>query len=172
MTGRLTRGRTPFGFASMYTLRVTTRIAAPPGVCFDLARSVEAHVASAAGTGERVVGGVTSGLLNLGDEVTWEARHLGVRQRLTGRITAFDRPHHFQDRMARGAFRSLEHDHFFDAVSDRDGGGTLMTDVVRFVAPLGPLGWVVERAVLAGHLRRFLTTRAASLKAMAERRSL
>lgn len=148
----------------MYTLRIATRIAAPPAICFDLARSVEAHVASAAGTGERVVGGVTSGLMNLGDEATWEARHLGVRQRLTGRITRFDRPRFFQDRMVRGAFRSFEHDHFFEP----DGEGTVMVDVVRFGAPLGPLGWVAERVLLAGHLRRFLTRRAAALKRMAE----
>jgi hypothetical protein len=71
----------------MYRLRVTTWIAAPPATCFDLARSIEAHLESAAGTGERVVGGRTSGLLGLGDEVTWKGRHFGINQRLSSRIT-------------------------------------------------------------------------------------
>lgn len=149
----------------MTTIRVTTTIAAPIGRCFDLARSVEAHVASAAATGERVVAGRASGLFELGDEVTWEARHLGVRQRLSGRITAFDRPRFFQDRMTRGAFRSLEHDHLFESQGD---GATRMTDVLRFVAPFGPLGWVAERLVLARHLRQFLERRNAVLKRLAE----
>ena len=154
----------------MITLRITTRIAAPADVCFDLARSVDAHLASADGTGERVVAGRTSGLLEPGEVVCWEARHLGVRQRLSSRITAFDRPTFFQDRMVRGAFRSFEHDHHFTPATV-GGGGTDMVDVVRFAAPLGPLGWVAERIVLAGHLRRFLTVRAAALKALAEDRS-
>ena len=112
----------------MYELRVTTLIAAPLSTCFDLARSVDAHVQSAAGTGERVVGGRLSGLLELDDEVTWEARHFGVTQQLSSKITEF-RPHtFFQDRMIRGAFRFLEHDHLFEP----QGDGTLMTDVLNF----------------------------------------
>ena len=147
----------------MYDLRVTTFIAAPPAVCFDLARSVDAHVASAAGTAERAVGGRTSGLLGLGDEVTFEGRHFGVVQRLSSRVTRFEPPTFFQDRMTRGAFRSFEHDHHFDA----QDGGTRMTDVLRFAAPLGPIGWVAERLVLAGHLRQFLVRRGEALKRVA-----
>lgn len=80
----------------MHTVQVETRIDAPLDRCFDLARSVDAHVASAEGTGERAVAGRRSGLLVLGEEVTWEARHLGIRQRLTSRITAFERPTFFR----------------------------------------------------------------------------
>ena len=148
----------------MVHLRVSTDIAAPPHVCFDLARSVDAHLASAEDTGERAVGGKTTGLLGLGDEVTWQARHLGVTQRLTSRITASEPPHFFQDRMTRGAFRSFEHDHRFVS----DASGTVMIDELRFAAPLGPVGWLVERLVLTPHLRRFLVRRGAALKRMAE----
>jgi len=149
----------------LYTIRVTTIIAAPALRCFDLARSVDAHIQSAGTSGEKAVAGRSSGLLELGDEVTWEARHLGVRQRLTSRITAFQPPGYFQDRMIRGAFKSLEHDHHFD---QSDDGATIMHDVVRFDAPFGPLGWLAERLILAGHLRRFLRQRGLALKAMAE----
>lgn len=149
----------------MTEVRVITKIAAPIERCFDLARSVEAHVDSARDTGERVVAGRTSGLLELGDQVTWSGRHLGVRQQLSGGITRIERPTFFQDRMSRGAFKSMEHDHHFEATDD---GGTLMTDVLRFAAPFGPIGWVVERLVLAGHLRRFLERRNAILKRVAE----
>lgn len=149
----------------MHTIKIITLIDAPADRCFDLARSVEAHVASAKATGERIVAGKTTGLLELGDELTFEARHLGVRQRLTGRITAFDRSRFFQDRMVRGAFRSLEHDHVFDEVST---GGTRMTDIVRFTAPFGPIGWLVERVLIAGHLNRFLVRRGQFLKGAAE----
>jgi ligand-binding SRPBCC domain-containing protein len=149
----------------MYQLRVTTSVAAPLSTCFDLARSVDVHVQSAAGTGERVVGGRLSGLLELGDEVTWEGKHFGVTQRLSSKITEFQPYTFFQDRMTRGAFRFLEHDHLFEQQDD----GTLMTDILKFKAPLGPLGWIAERVFLAPHLRRFLIARGLALKAMAER---
>src|SRR5262245_56234109 len=99
----------------MPTIRVSTDILAPPDRCFDLARSVEAHVESATGTRERAVAGVTAGLLGAGDEVTWHARHFGVNQEFTSRITTFDPPHCFQDSMIRGAFAHFVHVHLFTA---------------------------------------------------------
>ena len=149
----------------MHTIRVATEIAAPPARCFDLARSVDAHVESAGTSAEKAVAGRTSGLLEAGEEVTWEARHFGIRQRLTSRITVFDRPGFFQDRMVKGAFRQLEHDHLFEPIP---AGGTRMVDVLRFQAPWGPLGWLAERLLLERHLRRFLRERGLVLKTLAE----
>jgi ligand-binding SRPBCC domain-containing protein len=151
---------------TMHTVRVTTHIAAPPPRCFDLARSVDAHLQSAADTGERAVAGKTTGLLDHGDIVTFEARHLGITRRLTSRMTAFEPPFYFQDRMVDGPFRCFEHDHWFDATAE---GRTVMVDVVQFSVPFGPLGWLAERFVLGPHLRRFLVRRGVALKAMAER---
>lgn len=51
----------------MTTIVVETSIAAPIEMCFDLARDVDAHVKTSSPTGERAVGGKTSGLLDLGD---------------------------------------------------------------------------------------------------------
>ena len=113
---------------------------------------------------ERAVAGVTSGLLDLGDDVTWRARHFGVTQELASCVTAFNRPVHFRDEMVRGAFRRLIHDHYFDDIP----GGTRMTDVLDFSAPWGLLGIVAERVVLSRHLRRFLERRGQILKRLAE----
>src|SRR5262249_1143215 len=110
----------------MPTIRVATDIRAPPPRCFDLACGVDAQVESAAGTHERAIAGVMTGLLGPGDEVTWRARHLGVSQELASRITVFDRPHRFQDSMVRGAFAHLVHDHLFIATAN----GTQMVDVL------------------------------------------
>jgi ligand-binding SRPBCC domain-containing protein len=148
----------------MPTIRIATAIDAPPERCFDLARDVAAHVRSSSGTDERAVGGGTVGLLELGDEVTWEARHLGIRQRLTVRISRFERPRLFEDVMVRGAFASLRHVHEF---VPRDGG-TTMLDTFTFASPLGFMGAIVDRVYLAGYMRRFLVLRANALKRMAE----
>ena len=102
--------------------------------------------------------------MGLGDQVTWRARHLGVWQELTSRITAFDRPHHFRDTMVRGAFARFDHDHFFTPADN----GTLLRDVFEYRAPLGPLGWVAERLFLTAYMRRFLLARMRELKTLAE----
>jgi len=148
----------------MPTIQLTTWIAAPPERCFDLSRSIDLHVASTEETGERAIGGVTSGLIGPGEEVSWRARHLGVWQTLTTRITAFDRPRHFRDSMVRGVFRRFDHDHFF---APRDGG-TEVRDLFDFTSPLGPLGRIADALVVTRHLRAFLERRNQELKEVAE----
>jgi ligand-binding SRPBCC domain-containing protein len=140
----------------MPRIELTLDIQAPIDRCFDLARSVDVHVQSTASTKERAVAGVTSGLMHLGDEVTWEARHLGVRQRLTTRITAYERPYYFRDSQVRGAFARFDHDHYFEALPD---GRTRMRDVFDFTSPLGLLGAIVDRLLLTSYMRRFLLRR-------------
>ena len=149
----------------MAKFRVVTEIAAPIEVCFDLARDIDFHTRSLEGTGERAIAGRTTGLIGLGESVTWEARHLGVRQRLTVDVTAFDRPAYFRDVMTRGAFRSFAHDHRFEARNRR----TVMTDEVEFRSPLGPLGWLVDRVFMTGYLWRLLEGRCQAIKGEAEK---
>ena len=148
----------------MAAFRIVTTIAAPVTVCFDLARDIGFHVRSLADTGERAVAGCTTGLIGLCESVTWEARHLDVRQRLTSQVTAFDRPAYFRDVMTAGAFRAFAHDHRFEAAV----GGTLMTDDIAFRSPLGPLGWLVDTLFLTGYLRRLLEGRCRAIKQEAE----
>jgi ligand-binding SRPBCC domain-containing protein len=148
----------------MPLITIETLINAPMGRVFDLARSIDAHMASTDGTEEKAVAGRTTGLIGRGESVTWEARHFGIRQRLTAHITAFDRPHLFRDEMLTGAFAVMQHTHRFSAAGD----GTLMVDEFAFTAPLGWIGRMAERLFLTAYMRRFLTSRASRLKDMAE----
>ena len=109
----------------MGRLLLVTDIAAPVAVCFDLSRSIDLHLESMTASGERAVSGVTSGLIGKDEEVTWEARHFGVRWRVTSRITEFEPPHRFVDEMVRGPFALFRHEHSFE----EHEGGTRMTDV-------------------------------------------
>jgi len=150
----------------MPVIRLTTPISAPIEVCFDLARSIDLHLDSMKASGERAVSGVTQGLIGLNEEVTWEALHFGIRQRLTSRITSFERPHRFQDSMVRGAFRRFHHDHLFAHAA----GVTTMTDLFDYESPWGLLGRVANALFLDRYLRRILTDRAAVIRAAAESR--
>lgn len=122
---------------------------------FDLARSIEAHMDSQKGAGERAVGGVTSGLIGEGQEVTWQARHFGVPLRMTSRITALDFPNSFTDEQVRGPFKGFRHVHEFEATA----AGSIMTDRVEFTAPFGILGRLVEDLILRRYLQRLITNR-------------
>ncbi|MEZ4299102.1 MAG: SRPBCC family protein [Polyangiaceae bacterium] len=148
----------------MPILDITTLIAAPVDRAFDLSRSIDLHTVSTAETGETAVAGVTSGLIGLGEEVTWRARHFGVWQLLTSRIVAFDRPHHFRDSMVRGAFRRFDHDHFFEPHE----GGTRVRDVFDYDSPLGPLGRLADVLFLERYMRRLLVERNRIVKEVAE----
>jgi len=145
------------------SFRVATEIEAPAAVCFDLSRSIDLHLESMVASRERAIGGVTSGLIGAGEEVTWEARHFGLRWRMTSRITDFDPPHRFVDEMVRGPFASYRHEHVFDEVGD----GTRMTDVVEVRMGLGPLGPVLS-LVAKAYLRHLLVTRNDVIRTRAE----
>ena len=148
----------------MAILTTITEICAPAERVFDLSRSVDLHVRSAGSTGETAIAGVTSGLLELGQEVTWRGKHFGLWQNLTSKITMFSRPDHFRDSMVRGAFRRLDHDHFFQAQGDL----IIMKDVFDFTSSLGILGRVAEALFLESYMRRFIVERNAVIRKAAE----
>jgi ligand-binding SRPBCC domain-containing protein len=148
----------------MPEIRIVTRIQALQETVFDLARSVEVHLQSTAHTVERVVSGRTSGLFEAGDLVTWEARHLGVRQRLTVKITQVRFPDFLEDSMIKGAFSEMRHQHIFESES----GATVMTDIFYYKSPLGLLGKLADKLFLEAYMRKLLLKRNAAIKALAE----
>lgn len=149
----------------MATIHLTTSIHAPINACFDAARSVDAHLSSAIGTNEKVIAGRMTGLFEAGDIVTWEARHLGIRQRLTVEISRMIEPTFFEDKMLKGAFKSMRHEHHF-----AEGNGfTMMTDLFQYETPFGILGALFDKLYLESYMRRFLQKRNLHLKRVLER---
>lgn len=126
-----------------------------PETAFDLSLSIDAHLDSFEHSGEQAIGGVTAGVIGLGEFVTWRARHFGITWTMTSTITEWDRPHRFVDEQRTGPFRSFRHEHRFEPVEH----GTRLTDDVEFEAPFGMLGRVVERLVLGRYLRHLIDVR-------------
>ena len=148
----------------MPRILLTTHIQAPVQRVFDLSRSIDLHKASAAQTNEQAIAGKTSGLISLGETVTWRARHFGIWQQMTVEITDFDPPYYFQDSMVNGPFKIMCHDHFFE----EKGDSTVMKDDFYFESPLGVLGKLVNKLVLTSYLSRFLHNRNQLIKEVAE----
>lgn len=139
-------------------------IDAPREICFQLARDIETHTRTTASSKEKAVGGKTSGLLEKGDTVTWEATHLGIRQQLTAKITEMEEPHRFIDEMVTGAFHSFTHIHTFIS----SGRGTIMKDRFAYKSPLGLFGILADKVIVKKYMQRFLASRADELKRIAE----
>lgn len=141
-----------------------TYVKAPIGMCFDFSRDVEIHTQTTSQTLERAVGGITTGLLKKGDEVTWEAIHFGVKQKLTAKISEMNEPYTFTDVMVKGVFQSFTHTHEFI----ENDSGTIMKDTFEYKSPFGILGQLADRLFLEKYMRNFLVSRANELKKIAE----
>jgi ligand-binding SRPBCC domain-containing protein len=147
----------------MPTIYITTEINAPIQRCFDLSRSIDLHMLSTAQTNEKAIAGITTGLIGLNEEVTWRARHFGVYQKLSVRITAMESPFYFEDKMLKGAFKKMEHKHFFQQEEEV----TIMKDEFFFEAPFGIFGKIAY-LFLVPYLRKFLKVRNKTIKDIAE----
>jgi ligand-binding SRPBCC domain-containing protein len=150
----------------MVKIILITKINAPVQKCFDLARSIDIHVVSTAHTGERAIAGRTSGLIELGETVTWRAKHFGIWQNLTSKITEFKAPNLFVDEMVKGAFKSFRHEHYFTENDNK----TIMRDVFVYESPLGWLGKLADWLFLKKYMTDLLVKRNLVIKEEAEKK--
>lgn len=148
----------------MSRIELETRINADQKVVFDLSRSVDLHVKSTEHTREQAIDGVTSGLMNLNDTVTWRARHLGVVQTLTTKITAMNFSDSFTDEMVKGVFIRMKHLHLFNV----DSSQTLMKDVFEYTSPFGWVGRTFDQLYLRKYMTNLLLKRNQTIKDVAE----
>ena len=148
----------------MPVIELRTEIKADQEIVFDLARSIDLHKISTEQSNERAIAGRTEGLIGLGETVTWRAKHFGVYQNLTSKVTEYDQPNYFVDEMVSGAFKRFRHEHRFSELDDR----TLMTDLFDYTSPFGFLGKLADKLILKEYLTKLLTTRNRIIKNFAE----
>ncbi|WP_435412745.1 SRPBCC family protein [Psychroserpens mesophilus] len=148
----------------MSFIEIKTIINADVQTCFDLARNIDFHTASLKHSNEKAIAGKTSGLIELNEWVTWEAKHFGITQQLTSKITEFESPDYFVDEMVSGVFKSFRHEHIFQSENSK----TLMIDRFQFESPFGIIGKLANMIFLKRYMTNLLTTRNAFLKKTAE----
>ncbi|MEN4761063.1 SRPBCC family protein [Chryseobacterium sp. C39-AII1] len=148
----------------MSTIHLNTIIKANIQTVFDLARDIDLHQKSTSKTNEKAIAGITSGLIEKDETVTWKAKHLGVVQTLTTKIVSMDKPHQFTDIMLKGTFKSMKHQHIFK----QEGKNTIMTDIFEFQSPLGIIGKIFNKLFLENYMKDFLLERNELIKTTAE----
>ena len=135
-------------------------INAPIDLAFDLSRSIDFHAFTQSHRNEIAVGGVTSGLIELGETVTWKATHFGIPQHLSVQIKKFEKPFHFRDTMIKGAFRRFDHDHIFEQVN----GKIKLTDIFDYDVPLAFIGKIFDSFALNKYMTNFAIQRNNAIK--------
>jgi len=148
----------------MPRIELRTEINARKEIVFDLSRSIDLHKISTQHTNETAIAGKTHGLIGMDESVTWRAKHFGVYQKLTSKITQFERPNLFVDEMVKGAFKSFRHEHHFEDLN----GETLMTDYFDYESPFGILGELADKLFLTKYMTDLLAERNRVVKDFAE----
>lgn len=144
----------------MTTINLITKINAPKKIVFDLARNIDAHQNSASKTNEKAIAGITSGLINLNETVTWKGKHFGLYLTHTSKITEMDLYDYFADEMIKGKFKFFKHEHSFI----EKNGKTVMIDNLMYETPYGIFGRLFDKLTLKRYMTNFLKTRNLVLK--------
>jgi hypothetical protein len=144
-----------------------TLIDAPIDRVFDLSRSIEVHLLANVHENEQAlaVGGLTTGLVGLNEQVTWRAKHFGLWHDLTSKATVVEPPTYLQVTMVKGIFRSMQADHLFRSLPS---GATELRDIFAIAAPLPILGPIAEALFLRRYMIRLNRERNAVIKQLAE----
>ena len=148
----------------MPTLHLTTFIAAPVDVVFDLSRHVDLHKRSMSPYKEEAVAGTRFGLIEKEDTVTWKAKHFFKQRFLRVKITEMKRPDHFIDEQLQGDFKMMKHEHHFKPCEN----GTIMIDLLHFETPYGLFGQWLNRFYLTSYIKKLLERRINTIKEYAE----
>jgi ligand-binding SRPBCC domain-containing protein len=148
----------------MPKIHLTSFIAAPIDRVFDLSRSINLHQISTASTNEKAVDGVMTGLINKGETVTWQAKHLFKQRQFTSKITEMKSPDFFIDEMIKGDFKSFDHEHHFKTAAN----GTIVIDIIHFETPYGIIGKLANSLFLTSYLEKLLAKRNEVIKEYAE----
>lgn len=148
----------------MTKIELQTVINAPIQTVFDLNRNIEIHKLSTSKSKETAIAGVTSGLINKGETVTWRGKHFGIFLTHTSTIPEMDFPNYFIDEMIEGRFKTFKHRHDFSS----EGTKTIMTDTIEYQTPFGVFGKIFDTLILKNHLTKFIQERNDFIKKTAE----
>ncbi|MFN7099925.1 MAG: SRPBCC family protein [Flavobacterium sp.] len=148
----------------MTTIQLTTKINAPIEIIFDLSRNIDIHQQSTSKSHETAIDGITSGLINLNETVTWRGKHFGVYLKHKSLISAMEIPTYFVDEMLEGKFKSFKHQHTFI----QKNGFVVMEDKIQYETPYSIFGKIFDHFLLKKHLTKFISERNSFIKSLAE----
>ena len=148
----------------MPTIHLTTFIAAPIQVVYDLCRHIDVHKQSMKAYKEEAVAGTRFGLIEKDETVTWKAKHLFKNRFLRVKISEMKKPEMFTDVQLQGDFKMMRHEHHFKPCDN----GTILIDLFHFESPYGVLGQWLNSLYLTQYLKGLLEQKNKTIKEFAE----
>jgi ligand-binding SRPBCC domain-containing protein len=148
----------------MPTIHLTTFIAAPSQVVFDLSRHIGLHKESMANYKEEAVAGTRFGLIENEETVTWKAKHLLKNRLLRVKVSGMKKPETFISEQVEGDFKMMKHEHHFKPCDN----GTILIDLFHFESPYGMMGNWLNSLYLTRYMKRLLEQRNKTIKEFAE----
>jgi hypothetical protein len=148
----------------MPTIHLTTFIAAPVNIVFDLSRHIGLHKESMSSYKEDAVAGIRFGLIEKEETVTWKAKHFFKNRILRVKVTEMKKHELFTDEQLQGDFKMMKHEHYFKPCDN----GTLLIDLFHYEIPYGVLGEWFNNLYLTKYMRRLLEKRNLAIKEFAE----
>jgi ligand-binding SRPBCC domain-containing protein len=148
----------------MPTIHLTTFIAAPVEIVFNLSRSVDLHKKSMRKHQEEAVAGTRYGLMEREDTVTWKAKHFFKTRILRVKISDMKKNELFTDEQVDGDFKKMKHEHYFKPCDN----GTIMIDLFHFESPYGTFGKWFNGLYFTRYMRNLLEQRNTFIKEFAE----
>jgi ligand-binding SRPBCC domain-containing protein len=148
----------------MPTIHLTTFIAAPTEIVFDLSRHIGLHKESMASYKEEAVAGTRFGLIENDETVTWQAKHLLKTRILRVKVLGMKKNETFISEQIEGDFKMMKHEHHFKPCDN----GTIMIDLFHFESPYGILGQWLNSLYLTNYMKRLLEQRNKTIKVFAE----
>ncbi|HNP32677.1 MAG TPA: SRPBCC family protein [Flavobacterium sp.] len=148
----------------MTTINLTTKINAPLQTVFDLNRNIDIHKLSISKSKETAIDGITTGLINIDETVTWRGKHFGIYLTHKSLITEMEIPNYFVDEMTEGCFKSFKHQHIFT----EENGIIIMKDEIQYETPFGIFGKLFDKLILKNYLTNLIKERNDFVKNLAE----
>jgi ligand-binding SRPBCC domain-containing protein len=148
----------------MPTIHLTTFIAAPAEIVFDLSRHIDLHKESMSKFKEEAVAGTRFGLIEKEDTVTWKSKHFFKTRILRVKITEMKKNEMFTDEQAQGDFKMMRHEHYFKPCDN----GTILIDLFHFESPYGTVGKWFNSLYLTRYMKKLLEQRNKTIKEFAE----
>jgi ligand-binding SRPBCC domain-containing protein len=149
----------------MTTIHLFTNIKAPIETVFNNSRNITVHIETASKTNEKAIAGITSGLIELNETVTWQGKHFGIYIQHQSIISKMIFPTYFVDEQLKGHFKSFRHQHIFETL---ENGTTKMTDILEYETPYRIFGKIFDTFLLKKHLIQFIQFRNIYLKKLSE----
>jgi len=148
----------------MTKIHLITKINAPIDQVFDLNRNIDIHKLSTSKSKETAIAGITSGLINVNETVTWRGKHFGFYSTHKSLISEMELHSYFVDEMLEGRFKSFKHQHTFS----EENGVTSVKDEIQYETPFGIFGKLFDTIILKKYLTNFISKRNQFIKDLAE----